>query len=79
MPGHAKQLLDQLLIACHVVVLQLANLQRKLEESKQDNIKMTTILQNVLASHNKMQVALEKVQIELDHKDSDIAGLKKDR
>ncbi|XP_034285764.1 coiled-coil domain-containing protein 150 isoform X2 [Pantherophis guttatus] len=58
---------------------KLANLQRKLEESKEDNIKMTTILQNVLASHNKMQVALEKVQIELDHKDSDIAGLKKDR
>lgn len=72
-------MLDQLLIACHVVVLQLSNLQRKLEESKEDNIKMTTILQNVLASHNKMQVALEKVQIELDHKDSDIAGLKKDR
>ncbi|ETE60970.1 Coiled-coil domain-containing protein, partial [Ophiophagus hannah] len=58
---------------------KLANLQRKLEESKEDNIKMTTILQNVLASHNKMQVALEKVQIELDHKDSDIVGLKKDR
>ncbi|XP_058044243.1 coiled-coil domain-containing protein 150 isoform X2 [Ahaetulla prasina] len=58
---------------------KLANLQRKLEESKEDNIKMTTILQNVLASHNKMQVALEKVQIELDEKDSDIAGLKKER
>ncbi|XP_026552654.1 coiled-coil domain-containing protein 150 [Pseudonaja textilis] len=58
---------------------KLANLQRKLEESKEDNIKMTTILQNVLASHNKMQVALEKVQIELDHKDSDIVGLKKER
>ncbi|KAG8124789.1 hypothetical protein E2320_020108 [Naja naja] len=58
---------------------KLANLQRKLEESKEDNIKMTTILQNVLASHNKMQVALEKVQTELDHKDADIVGLKKDR
>ncbi|XP_032072549.1 coiled-coil domain-containing protein 150 isoform X3 [Thamnophis elegans] len=58
---------------------QLANLQHKLEESKEDNIKMTTILQNVLASHNKMQAALEKVQIELEHKDSDIAGLKKER
>ncbi|XP_070588222.1 coiled-coil domain-containing protein 150 isoform X2 [Erythrolamprus reginae] len=58
---------------------KLANLQHKLEESKEDNIKMTTILQNVLASHNKMQAALEKVQIELDHRDSDIIGLKKDR
>ncbi|XP_032072539.1 coiled-coil domain-containing protein 150 isoform X2 [Thamnophis elegans] len=58
---------------------KLANLQHKLEESKEDNIKMTTILQNVLASHNKMQAALEKVQIELEHKDSDIAGLKKER
>ncbi|XP_039203902.1 coiled-coil domain-containing protein 150 isoform X3 [Crotalus tigris] len=58
---------------------KVANLQRKLEEAKEDNIKMTTILENVLTSHNKMQIALGKVQIELEHKDSDIAGLKKDR
>ncbi|KAM3855227.1 coiled-coil domain-containing protein 150 [Vipera latastei] len=58
---------------------KVANLQRKLEETKEDNIKMTTILENVLTSHNKMQIALGKVQIELEHKDSEIAGLKKDR
>lgn len=78
-PRHAKSLLGQLFIACHVVVLQVANLQRKLEEAKEDNMKMTTILENVLTSHNKMQIALGKVQIELEHKDSEIAGLKKDR
>ncbi|KAM6459775.1 coiled-coil domain-containing protein 150 isoform 1-T3 [Liasis olivaceus] len=58
---------------------KLATLQHKLEESKEDNIKMTTMLENVLASHNKMQVALEKVRTELGHKDSEIAVLKKDR
>ncbi|XP_062972301.1 coiled-coil domain-containing protein 150 [Elgaria multicarinata webbii] len=58
---------------------KLANLRRKLEESKDDNVKMTTMLENVLASHNKMQIALEEVQTELGHKDSEIAGLKKDR
>ncbi|XP_063160619.1 coiled-coil domain-containing protein 150 [Candoia aspera] len=58
---------------------KLANLQHKLESSKEDNIKMTAMLENVLASHNKMQLALEKVRTELGHKDSEIAGLKKDR
>ncbi|XP_044287756.1 coiled-coil domain-containing protein 150 isoform X2 [Varanus komodoensis] len=58
---------------------KVMNLQRKLDELKEDNVKMTTMLENVLASHNKMQVALEKVQTELGQKDSEIAGLKKDR
>ncbi|XP_062825207.1 coiled-coil domain-containing protein 150 isoform X2 [Anolis carolinensis] len=58
---------------------KLGNLRRKLEESKTDNAKMTNMLENVLASHNKMQAALEKVQTELGRKDSEIAGLKKDR
>ncbi|XP_039203901.1 coiled-coil domain-containing protein 150 isoform X2 [Crotalus tigris] len=71
--------LRQFCIALKAKYDQVANLQRKLEEAKEDNIKMTTILENVLTSHNKMQIALGKVQIELEHKDSDIAGLKKDR
>ncbi|XP_053133066.1 coiled-coil domain-containing protein 150 isoform X2 [Hemicordylus capensis] len=58
---------------------KVATLRRKVEEAKQDNFKMTTMLENVLASHNKMQVALEKVQTELGRKDSEIAGLRKDR
>ncbi|KAH0621604.1 hypothetical protein JD844_023105 [Phrynosoma platyrhinos] len=58
---------------------KVGNLRRKLEESKDDNVKMTNMLENVLASHNKMQIALKKMQTELRHKDSEIAGLKKDR
>ncbi|XP_061464144.1 coiled-coil domain-containing protein 150 [Rhineura floridana] len=58
---------------------KVVNLRHKLEESKEDNVKMTTMLENVLASHNKMQIALEKVQTELGRKDSEIASLKKDR
>ncbi|XP_042302218.1 coiled-coil domain-containing protein 150 isoform X2 [Sceloporus undulatus] len=58
---------------------KVGNLRRRLEESKEDNVKMTTMLENILASHNKMQVALKKMQTELGHKDSEIAGLKKDR
>nr|XP_060636873.1 coiled-coil domain-containing protein 150 [Anolis sagrei ordinatus] len=58
---------------------KLGNLRRKLEESKEDNAKMTNMLENVLASHSKMQMALEKVQTELGRKDAEIAGLKKDR
>ncbi|XP_028607784.2 coiled-coil domain-containing protein 150 isoform X3 [Podarcis muralis] len=58
---------------------QMTNLRRKLEESKEDNAKVTAMLENVLGSHNKMQVALEKVQTELGRKDSEVAELKKDR
>lgn len=48
-------------------------------EAKEDNCKVTIMLENVLASHSKMQGALEKVQIELGRRDSEIAGLKKER
>nr|XP_028607793.1 coiled-coil domain-containing protein 150 isoform X4 [Podarcis muralis]XP_028607803.1 coiled-coil domain-containing protein 150 isoform X4 [Podarcis muralis]XP_028607810.1 coiled-coil domain-containing protein 150 isoform X4 [Podarcis muralis]XP_028607820.1 coiled-coil domain-containing protein 150 isoform X4 [Podarcis muralis]XP_028607829.1 coiled-coil domain-containing protein 150 isoform X4 [Podarcis muralis] len=58
---------------------KMTNLRRKLEESKEDNAKVTAMLENVLGSHNKMQVALEKVQTELGRKDSEVAELKKDR
>ncbi|XP_077686620.1 coiled-coil domain-containing protein 150 isoform X4 [Eretmochelys imbricata] len=58
---------------------QVANLQRQLQETKEDNDKVTSVLENVLASHSRMQAALEKVQTELGRKDSEITGLRKDR
>ncbi|XP_067405079.1 coiled-coil domain-containing protein 150 isoform X1 [Emydura macquarii macquarii] len=58
---------------------KMANLQHQLEEAKEDNDKVTAMLENVLASHSKMQSALEKVQTELGRKDSEITGLRKDR
>ncbi|XP_043301202.1 coiled-coil domain-containing protein 150 isoform X2 [Cervus canadensis] len=58
---------------------KVGNFQRQLAEAKEDNCKVTIMLENVLASHSKMQGALEKVQIELGRRDSEIAGLKKER
>ncbi|XP_050825437.1 coiled-coil domain-containing protein 150 isoform X7 [Gopherus flavomarginatus] len=58
---------------------QMATLKRQLEEAKEDNDKVTAVLENVLASHSRMQAALEKVQTELGRKDSEITGLRKDR
>ncbi|XP_008067667.1 coiled-coil domain-containing protein 150 [Carlito syrichta] len=58
---------------------KVGNFQRQLAEAKEDNCKVTVMLENVLASHSKMQGALEKVQVELGRRDSEIAGLKKER
>ncbi|XP_074856710.1 coiled-coil domain-containing protein 150 [Carettochelys insculpta] len=58
---------------------KLENLQRQLEEEKEDSHKVTAVLENVLVSHGKLQAALEKVQTELGCKDSEIMGLRKDR
>ncbi|XP_031223353.1 coiled-coil domain-containing protein 150 isoform X3 [Mastomys coucha] len=58
---------------------KVGNFQKQLAEAKEDNCKVTIMLENVLASHSKMQGALEKVQIELGRRDSEIAGLKKER
>ncbi|KAF0873025.1 CC150 protein, partial [Crocuta crocuta] len=65
--------------ARHRSFLKVGNFQRQLAEAKEDNCKVTIMLENVLASHSKMQGALEKVQIELGRRDSEIAGLKKER
>ncbi|XP_044522373.1 coiled-coil domain-containing protein 150 [Gracilinanus agilis] len=58
---------------------KMGNFQRQLAEAKEDNCKVTIMLENVLASHSKMQGALEKVQMELGRRDSEISGLKKER
>ena len=57
----------------------MGNFQKQLAEAKEDNCKVTIMLENVLASHSKMQGALEKVQLELGRRDSEIAGLRKER
>lgn len=57
----------------------MGNFQQQLAEAKEDNCKVTIMLENVLASHSKMQGTLEKVQIELGRRDAEIAGLKKER
>ncbi|XP_072468856.1 coiled-coil domain-containing protein 150 isoform X15 [Notamacropus eugenii] len=59
--------------------IKMGNFERQLAEAKEDNCKVTVMLENVLASHSKMQGALEKVQMELGRRDSEISGLKKER
>ncbi|NIG60877.1 coiled-coil domain-containing protein [Pontoporia blainvillei] len=57
----------------------VGNFQRQLAEAKEDNCEVAIMLENVLASHSKMQGALEEVQIGLGQRDSEIAALKKER
>ncbi|NXC73655.1 CC150 protein, partial [Anhinga anhinga] len=57
----------------------MANLQHQLDAAKDDNSKATAILEHVLASRNKMQAALDAVQTELGHKDTEISNLRKDK
>ncbi|NXO53644.1 CC150 protein, partial [Aramus guarauna] len=58
---------------------KMANLQHQLDAAKDDNSKMAAMLELVLASHNKMQAALDVVQTELGHKDTEISNLRKDK
>ncbi|XP_074158908.1 coiled-coil domain-containing protein 150 [Sminthopsis crassicaudata] len=72
MRGHLEALEDR-------EMSKIGNFQRQLAEAKEDNCKVTIMLENVLASHSKMQGALEKVQMELGRRDSEISGFKKER
>ncbi|XP_009888528.1 PREDICTED: coiled-coil domain-containing protein 150 [Charadrius vociferus] len=57
----------------------MANLQHQLDAAKGDNNKATSMLENVLASHNKMQAALDAIQTELGHKDTEISNVRKEK
>nr|XP_009484950.1 PREDICTED: coiled-coil domain-containing protein 150 [Pelecanus crispus] len=59
--------------------LQMANLQHQLDAAKDYNNKVTAMLEHMLASHNKMKAALDVVQTELGHKDTEISNLRKDK
>ncbi|NXV47774.1 CC150 protein, partial [Uria aalge] len=59
--------------------MQVANLQHQLDTAKDDNSKVTAMLEHVLASRKKMQAALDAVQTELGHKDTEISNLRKDK
>ncbi|KAG2462632.1 CC150 protein, partial [Polypterus senegalus] len=58
---------------------KVALLQKQLGESKLDSGKVTSTLENVLASHSKVQQTVEKLQIEMGCKDAELVGLRKDR
>ncbi|XP_009282992.2 PREDICTED: coiled-coil domain-containing protein 150, partial [Aptenodytes forsteri] len=66
-------------LTCDKGKLQMANLQHQLDAAKDDNSKVTTMLEHVLASHNKMKAALDVVQTELGHKDTEIINLRKNK
>lgn len=53
----------------------MAHLQCQLDAAKDDNGKVTAMLQHVL-SHTKMQAGLDAVQTELGHKDMEISNLR---
>ncbi|XP_078419943.1 si:dkey-75b17.1 [Cetorhinus maximus] len=58
---------------------KVANLQQNLTSSKQDNSQMEVTLDNVLASHTKLQHTVEKLQIELGQRDAEINYLQQDK
>uniref|UniRef100_A0A8C3K0R1 Uncharacterized protein n=1 Tax=Calidris pygmaea TaxID=425635 RepID=A0A8C3K0R1_9CHAR len=85
---HAQQQVQQVLaeltdsknkLTCDKGKLQMANLQHQLDAAKEDNSKVTAILEHVLASRNTMQAALDAVQTELGHKDTEISNLIKEK
>ncbi|XP_075009722.1 coiled-coil domain-containing protein 150 isoform X2 [Calonectris borealis] len=66
-------------LTCDKRKLQMENLQHQLDAAKNDNSKAAAMLELVLSSHNKMQAALDAVQTELGHKDTEISNLRKDK
>ncbi|KAM9010046.1 LOW QUALITY PROTEIN: coiled-coil domain-containing protein 150 [Ara ararauna] len=66
-------------LTCDKGKLQLASLQHQLDSAKNDSNKAIAMLEHVLASHNKMKAALDVVQTELAHKDTEISHLRRDK
>ncbi|XP_078059734.1 coiled-coil domain-containing protein 150-like [Mustelus asterias] len=58
---------------------KIANFQQNLTDSKQDNSQMAVTLENVLASHAKLQQTVEKLQRELGQRDAEINYLQQDK
>ncbi|XP_061200242.1 coiled-coil domain-containing protein 150 [Neopsephotus bourkii] len=81
---HVQQVLAELAdsknkLTCDKGKLQVAILQHQLDAAKDDSNKATAMLEHVLASHNKMKAALDVVQTELVHKDTEISHLRRDK
>ncbi|GCB62920.1 hypothetical protein scyTo_0007306 [Scyliorhinus torazame] len=60
-------------------IYKIANLQQNVTGSKQDNNRIAVTLENVLASHAKLQQTVEKLQIELGQRDTEINYLQQDK
>ncbi|XP_067898326.1 coiled-coil domain-containing protein 150 isoform X2 [Heterodontus francisci] len=58
---------------------KIANLQQNLSDSKEDNSQMAVTVENVLVSHTKLQQTVEKLQIELGQRDTEINYLQRDK
>uniref|UniRef100_A0A8B9GJH6 Uncharacterized protein n=1 Tax=Amazona collaria TaxID=241587 RepID=A0A8B9GJH6_9PSIT len=56
----------------------VTSLQHQLDTAKDDSNKAIAMLEHALASHNKMKAALDVVQTELAHKDTEISHLRRD-
>ncbi|KAM4669552.1 LOW QUALITY PROTEIN: coiled-coil domain-containing protein 150 [Amazona ochrocephala] len=66
-------------LTCDKGKLQVTSLQHQLDTAKDDTIKAIAMLEHALASHNKMKAALDVVQTELAHKDTEISNLRRDK
>ncbi|XP_010124336.1 PREDICTED: coiled-coil domain-containing protein 150 [Chlamydotis macqueenii] len=74
-----KLALDKGKLQVPLSILFMANLQHQLDAAKDGNTKVTAILEHALTSHKQMQAALDAVQTELRHKDTEISNLRKDK
>ncbi|XP_043558130.1 coiled-coil domain-containing protein 150 isoform X3 [Chiloscyllium plagiosum] len=58
---------------------KIVKLQESLTDSKQDNSQMTVTLENVLASHIKLQQTVENLQVGLGQREPEISYLQRDK
>ncbi|XP_078267093.1 coiled-coil domain-containing protein 150-like isoform X5 [Rhinoraja longicauda] len=83
--SHDQALSDTRKLKEHIEMMEdkerqkIANLQRQLTDSKQDNSQMAATVENVLSSHRQLQQTMEKLQMELGQRIMDIHSLQKDK
>ena len=62
-----------------IALAQVDYLQKALQDAQNENQKMSSTLESVMASHTQLQSAMEKLQTELGKRDSEVDILNEER
>ena len=66
-------------VIAHFFPFQIDSLQRSLSDARENSARLSSTIESLMTSHSELQEAMERLQVDMGQKDSELNILRRDK
>ena len=66
-------------VIAHLFPFQIDSLQRSLSDARENSARLSSTIESLMTSHSELQEAMERLQVDMGQKDSELNILRRDK